>query len=154
MRVSFAALIVSSITAFAAPAFAADASADVMAVVNAFNDNMNKGDVKAAAATCASPAFIIDEFAPYVWHGNNACSDWASALDALNKKKGDTDLWVTFSKPWHVTVDGENAYAVIPVKLTLKEKGKPLTEDGSVLTAALHKGAAGWKIAAWAWAQH
>ncbi|HVZ68473.1 MAG TPA: nuclear transport factor 2 family protein [Rhizomicrobium sp.] len=154
MRILFSALVVSSMTALAAPALAADASAEVMAAMNSFNDNMNKGDVKAAVAVCASPAFIIDEFPPHTWHGKNACSDWASALEALNKKKGDTDLWVTFSKPWHVAVEGDNAYAVIPVKLTFKENGKPMAEDGSILTAALHKEAAGWKITAWTWSQH
>jgi hypothetical protein len=29
-----------------------------------------------------------------------------------------------------------------------------MAEDGSRLTVALHKGAAGWKIAGWAWSQH
>jgi ketosteroid isomerase-like protein len=80
--------------------------------------------------------------------------DWANALGAFNKKNGITGTWVTASKPLHLTVEGDSAYAVVPVKLTYKEKGKPMAEDGSRLTVALHKGAAGWKIAGWAWSQH
>ena len=39
-----------------------------------FIDGFNKGDVKSALAACADQVSIIDEFAPYEWHGAGACA--------------------------------------------------------------------------------
>lgn len=137
------------------PAAASDKSenAAVMAAVNQFNDGMNKGDTKTALATCASPAFIIDEFPPHSWSGATACADWANDFDAFNKKSGVTDVKATLGKPRHVDITGDRAYVVVPATYTYKEKGKRVTESGSTLTAAMQKGADGWRITAWTWSK-
>jgi hypothetical protein len=137
----------------AAPAVASDKT-DVMAAVNRFNDGMNKGDTKTALATCATPSSIIDEFPPYGWQGATACADWATDFDAYNKKSGITDSFATLGKPRHVDISGDRAYAVIPATYTYKQKGKKVTESGSLLTAALQKSTAGWVITGWAWSKH
>ena len=128
--------------------------ADVMATVNQFNDGLNKGDTKAAFAACADQGTIIDDFSPHVWQGANVCANWANALDVYNKKVDITDSIVKIGEPWHVTITADRAYVVAPVRLTYKQKGKPVTEAGSVLTVALQKLAAGWRITGFAWAQH
>ena len=139
-----------------APAAASDKSeeAAVMATVNQFNDGMNKGDTKTALATCASPASIVDEFPPYGWQSATACADWANDFDAFNKKSGVTDAKATLGKPRHVDITGDRAYVVVPATYTYKEKGKRVTESGSTLTAAMQKGADGWRITAWTWSKH
>ena len=140
------------------PAAASKAAAsdkrDVMAVVNQFNDSLNKGDTKTALAACAAPSSIIDEFPPHQWQGPTACADWANDFDTYNKKYGITHAIAKFGKPRHVDITGDRAYVVVPATYTYKQKGKRVTESGSTLTVALQKVAAGWRITGWAWTKH
>jgi len=135
------------------PALASD-SADVVAAIRQFVDGFNKGDVKTALAVCASPASIVDEFPPHEWQGPTACADWAAAYDANAKKEGITDGVVTLGTPWHVDVTGSRTYAVVPANYTYKQHGKTVTETQSILTVALQKIPAGWRITGWAWTRH
>lgn len=43
---------------------------------------------------------------------------------------------------------------VVPATYTYKQNGKRVTESGSILTVALQKSAAGWRMTAWTWAKH
>jgi ketosteroid isomerase-like protein len=140
------------VTLMAAP-LAATEQADVMKVVNQFVDGFNKGDTKSALATCASPAFIIDEFPPYAWQGKAACADWARDFETWSKKEGVTNAVVTLPKPWQVEVSGDRAYVVAPAKITFLQHGKRGGENNSVFTAALQKGKSGWRITGWTWSK-
>jgi ketosteroid isomerase-like protein len=137
----------------AAPAVAAPKAdqADVLATVRQFIDGFNKGDVKNALAACASPASVVDEFAPYAWQGPTACADWANDFDAMAKKNAITDSVVTLLKPKHVDIDGDRAYVVNPVNYDFKKNGKKESQKGSTFTVALQKTAAGWRITGWSW---
>lgn len=126
---------------------------EVMATVNQFTNDFNKGDIKAAVAMCADQTSIIDELAPYAWRGADACTNWANDYDADATKNGITDGFVTLGTPRHVTVTGDNAYVVLPATYRFKQKGKLIRETGAVLTVALQKGDSGWRIAAWSWAK-
>src|SRR5262249_51448929 len=120
-----------------------------------FSDSLNKGDVKNALAACATPVAIIDEFPPHEWQGATACADWANDFVAYNKQLEITDPMVKLGKPKHVDITGgDRAYAVFPATYTYKQHGKRVTESGSIMTVALQKGAAGWRITGWAWAKH
>ena len=132
-------------------AAAAQDNKAVLAPVHQFADAFNKGDAKAVAATCASSASIIDEFAPYEWHGANACARWMSAYFADAKKNGMSGGAVTMGNPRHVDVSGDQAYVVVPTEFSFKLAGKPTKETGSALTIVLKKGAQGWQITAWSW---
>jgi ketosteroid isomerase-like protein len=127
---------------------------DVMAPVHQFVDGFNKGDTKSALAACADQTSIIDEFPPHEWHGAGACAKWADDYDANAKKDGITDGVVTLGKPRHVDVTGDLAYVVVPANYRFKQKGKPVAEIGSMLTVALQKGPAGWRMTAWTWTKH
>jgi hypothetical protein len=133
----------------AAPALASDKT-DVAATIKAYNDAFTKGDTTAANALCASPAVVIDDFAPHVWQGPTACADWAAAFAAFAKANGDTDAVVTIGKPHQLTVTGDRAYAVFPAKFAYKEHGKPVLQPGT-WTFALQKLDTGWRITGWAW---
>ena len=148
MRKMFIALSLAVLVA--APAAASDQT-DVTAVVQKFVDGFNKGDTKTAAAACADQTSIVDEFPPYEWHGTGACAKWMADYDADAKKNGITDAIVTLGTPRHVDVTGDLAYVVVPTGYTYKLKGAPTKETGSMLTIALKKGAAGWRITGWAW---
>jgi ketosteroid isomerase-like protein len=126
----------------------------VMATAHQFVDSFNKGDTKTAAAACADQASIIDEFPPHEWHGAGACAKWMGDYDANAKKDGITDGIVTLSEPWHVDVTADRAYVVAPVNYTFKANGKPTKETASIITLALRKVPAGWRITGWAWSKH
>jgi hypothetical protein len=44
------------------------------------------------------------------------------------------------------------ARGVVPVSYTLRKQGRLVEETKSIVTVALKKGAAGWYVAGWAWA--
>ena len=58
---------------------------------------------------------------------------------------------VILGKASHFEINGDHAYVVIPSNYTFKQKGKPMSEPGSIFTFALEKRSAGWMITAWAW---
>jgi ketosteroid isomerase-like protein len=124
---------------------------EVMAVIKQFIDGFNKGDINSALATCAEQTSIIDEFAPYEWHGTGSCARWAADFDADAKKRGITDGVVTIATPRHFAADGDRAYAVYPATYEYKLNGKPVKQSGATLTVALQKTAPGWRITGWTW---
>ena len=132
------------------PAAASDRT-DVMATVRHFVDSFNQGDVKAVAAACADQASILDEFAPYEWHGAGACAKWTDDFDADAKKNGITDSVVSISAPRHVDISGDRAYVVVSANYKFKQHGKPVQEVGSTLTIALQRADGRWRMTGWAW---
>jgi len=126
----------------------------VMLPIHQFLDAFNTGDVKAAIAVCSDITTIIDEFAPYEWHGAGTCSTWMDAYDVNAKQNGIADGHVTFGSPRHLDITGENAYVVLPADYTYVEKGTPMHEAGSSITITLKKGAGKWRMTAWSWAKH
>ena len=132
---------------------AATAQAGPMDAVHRFVDAFNKGDVAAAAASCAEQTSIIDEFAPYEWHGAGACARWMGDYDADAKRNAITGGVVTLGAPRHVDVSGDRAYLVVPADYAYAKKGKPVKEVASTLTIALTKSAGGWKMTGWTWAK-
>ena len=103
-----------------------------------------------AQAACANQTFMIDDFPPHEWRGRGASGKWFHALGALGNKYDMSDPFITQRKPPQVSVTGSDAYAIVPINLTYKEKGRLLRRTG-LMTLALHKGVEGWRIAAWAW---
>lgn len=141
-------------TLFVAPAAVASDKADAMATIHQFIDNMDKGDMKAAAAPYAPEASIIDEFPPHYWHGANAFADWGKDFGIDAQKHGDTDPIVKLGKPKHVDVTDDHAYVVVPSSFAYKEHGRKVIEKGSTMTFALVKLDGAWKIAAWSWTRN
>ena len=123
----------------------------VMKPINQFVNGFNKGDTAAAMAACSETTAIIDEFPPHVWSGPGACQQWADAFDADAKKNGITNGRVILGKATHFEMTGDQAYVVIPSNYTFKQKGKPMSEPGSIFTFGLQKGANGWMITGWTW---
>ena len=145
-------LALALVVALTAGTAAATDKTDVMATVQQFMDGFNKGDVKSALATCASPVSIVDEFPPYAWQGANACADWANDFEANATRNGITDSVVTLQKPKHVDVVGDRAYVVVPANYDYKVKGKKTSQKGSIMALALQRTSAGWRITGWSWA--
>jgi hypothetical protein len=126
----------------------------VLAPINQFVDGFNKGDTKMAVTACADETSILDEFPPHEWHGAGACAKWLSDFDVDAKKNGITDGVVTLGDAWHVDINSDDAYVVVPANYRFKQKGKTVSEVGSIITLSLQKGPMGWRITGWAWAKH
>jgi ketosteroid isomerase-like protein len=153
MHKIFIELAVIVLAAASAASAAASDKQDVMAVVQQWVDAFNKDDSNMQVATCAAETSIIDDMPPHEWHGAGACAKWKNDLDAFAKKLAVTGLTAATMKPRHVDVSAESAYVVVPVNLTYKQRGKDMKDTG-LFTVALHKGASGWRITGWAWAEH
>jgi hypothetical protein len=140
------------VLALAAPAVMSAADAELMAPIQKFMDSFNKGDAAGAAATHSATAdlAITDEVPPFSWHGAEAFSAWAAALESDSKRKGITDQMVTIRAATREETDGQQAYVVVPAVYTFKEKGVAMREAAQ-MTFVLKKGAAGWLIHGWTW---
>jgi hypothetical protein len=91
---TLAAMLLIGAQAYAAPAYASD-NEDAMVPVRRFIESMNKNDARAATATYAPQASIIDEFPPYHWLGNSAFADWVRDFQVDSKKNDTTDVKLT-----------------------------------------------------------
>jgi ketosteroid isomerase-like protein len=143
-----------AILMFASAGAVADDKADAIAPVHQFISDLNRNDIKGAAAAYAPTASIIDEFPPHHWQGPTAFADWGRDFGVDAQKHGDTDPFVTLGVPTHVSIEGDRAYAVFPSTYSFKEHGKQIDETGSTMTFALQKFANGWRIVGWSWATH
>jgi hypothetical protein len=146
MKKMIAALAV--IVLAASSAMAAETTA-VVQVVHRWIDGFNKGDRQSYLPLCADQAAIIDDLPPFVWHGDGACSKWQSAYDEYAKEQELTNEFVTAGKAHDVMITHNDAYVVVPLSITYKLKGKPLSTT-ELLTMTLHQGSSGWRITAWA----
>ena len=129
---------------------AASQETDLMVPVRQFIDGFNKRDIKMVEAACAEQTFVIDDFPPHQWRGQKAISRWFHDLVRLSEKDRMSDILVTPSKPRHVHIAGTNAYAVVPIDLRYREKGR-LVKTTGLMTLALRKSVEGWRIAACSW---
>lgn len=136
----------------AVPSLASDKT-DVMAVVDQMTGAFNKGDMTAWSGLCTDNAVIIDNMAPYIWQGPNACANWWNDFEASSKKNDMNWGKVSHDKPWNITVSGDEAYAALPTRYAYKHKGKAGLDHGS-LTFAFHKLNGSWRIAGWTWSAH
>jgi ketosteroid isomerase-like protein len=126
---------------------------DPMTTVRQYIDAFNRGDPKAMAAACAVPGWILDGIAPYAWHGPTATEDWYKDMLIEGEHLGASGFAATLAEPRHVDVNGNNAYAVVPLSMTFEVQNKQITQSGATLTVALRKLTDGWRIAAWALAK-
>jgi len=152
MRSLFAAVVTAAF--FVSATAVASDKTDAMATIHQFVDNLDKGDMQAAAAPYAPESSIIDEFPPHYWHGATAFADWGKDFGTFSQKTGDTDPFVKLGKPKHVDINDDHAYVVIPASFAYKEHGKKMIEKGSTMTFALAKLNGTWKIAAWSWTRN
>jgi len=153
-RLAVCVSLVTSIFLIGLRSASADDRADVMAAVHRYFDNLEDAKLQTALTMCDPQVSILDEFPPHVWHGPTACADWWKALNAYNKKEGITDGDASLGTPWSVDVSGDRAYCVAPTTYKYKQHGKSVEESQAVLTVALKKTKAGWRITAWTWSKH
>jgi hypothetical protein len=135
-----------------APITAAHAATDTpIAAINQFLDSFNKGDVATAAAAHTDAPVIIDEFAPHLWSGTGALTNWMKDYDTDAKARKITDPAVALGAPDVDKSDGSTAYVVLPSIYTFKQDNIAMRQPAH-MAFALTKTNGGWRIAAWTWA--
>jgi hypothetical protein len=82
-------------------------------------------------------------------HGR--CANWYKDYVAFWANAQMTDGAVALGKTRHLGIDAGHAYLVVPTTLSFTKDGQPVT-DKAVVTMSLKKGAPGWQITGWAWA--
>jgi hypothetical protein len=139
-----------ALAVLASTAAAGSERRDVIAVVRQWTSVFSMGNSRNALAACADETSIIDDIPPHEWHGDGACAKWMNDLNAYLKSTKLSDVTCVLSKPWHIDITADRAYVVVPVNFTYKQSGKDMKALGSLLTVALRKDAAGWRIIGWA----
>jgi ketosteroid isomerase-like protein len=127
--------------------------AEILALLNQLVDAASKGDTKTFLAGMTDEMSIIDEFAPYEWHGPGTCAKWLADFDADNKARGITSTVISIGKPRHVDVTGDRAYVVVPAGYTYTQNGKAKKQSGATWTVTLQKGKEGWRVTGWCWSK-
>jgi ketosteroid isomerase-like protein len=130
---------------------AASDKTDAMLVVHRWVDTFNANDPQANSLTCGEDAVVVDDFPPHVWQGPGACSRWFADYVAMAAQAKITHARVVLGTARHFDADSGYAYLTAPVALSFSQAGKPVREMG-VLTLAMKKGNAGWRITGWSWA--
>ena len=150
MKTVIAAAAAAFVLGLAGQTLAADNSA-IMKPVNGFIEATGKAaDINRAASYWTANQSMVDEFSPYHWTGPNAVRAWWAGFLEDSKKSGATDAVVITTAPPHILQTATHAYVVQPASVRLKVKGKPVAING-LLTFALDRTKAGWKIASCAW---
>lgn len=126
---------------------------DVIRILQQFVDSGTSGDVKSALAACARDTVIIDEFPPYVWHGDGSCERWAKDFGAHAQKNAIAHGLVTLGTPLHIDVTDDQAYAVMRADYTFHMKEKEIKEVDALWTVSLRKNGNGWQITGFAWSK-
>jgi len=124
-----------------------DQGADAMAIIGAAQ---RFASMKPDSAP--PPTAIVDEFAPYHWHGASANADWFAALQQFSAKEGIAYTGIELAAPAHLNISGDTGYAVFPTTITYTLHGKPGSEHGN-FAFTLEKSAGAWHIASWVWAK-
>jgi hypothetical protein len=75
-------------------------------------------------------------------HGPAASQDWYRDVLITGEGEGASDYFITPGEPWHVIVTGDHAYVAVPTTMSFTVHGKRVKQSL----------AAGWHLAAWAWA--
>jgi ketosteroid isomerase-like protein len=150
MRLAVLAIAV-SLAAGGAQAQVMAGSAPVVAVINRMTDAVNKGEMATAFAAFTASPWIVEDGAPYHWQGPGAPQAWIAAMGANADAHGMTAIDMKLSAPSRVEVSGDQAYAVVPGRLSYTMKDGHSEHADGILTFTLAQSAAGWKIDSLVW---
>jgi hypothetical protein len=137
----------------AAPGFAGE-EVETLAVVDKFVTSFGNGDERAMLSTCGDSMTIIDDIAPHIWQGRQACRNWKKAVDAFLRDTGETHVRVTLGKPVHNDITEDRGYIVVPLVFNYIQGGKPIVDTGSLMTVALKKDRGAWRMLGWTCTEH
>lgn len=147
MRCSSLVFVLSLIGAAAPCAVMASDRSDIVAVVQAQNDAGNQGDRTRYGSYCSQDAVFVDHVPPYLFKGPAACLQEYDAVVAWGAANN-TDVNGMVQKvgdPVYFEAHGDQAYAVFPVQVWFKQKGRENMEK-AYLTTLMRREDRTWRI--------
>ncbi|HEY5105519.1 MAG TPA: nuclear transport factor 2 family protein [Caulobacteraceae bacterium] len=153
MRVAILSGLLAGALAGSSVASEASGAAQLEASLDHFCELVNQGKASEAVAYFLPDATIIEDLAPYSWHGPTAGMEWLQAMNANAERSGMSGVNMHFLPATMVQITGERAYAVIPGDLTYSFKDGTVRHAQGHVTFSLRKVAADWRIGSltWAW---
>ena len=115
-----------------------------------FVDAVNRGDQAKAVSYFTDDVTIVEDLAPFRWHGPNAGPDWMLAMWENAQRNYVRAIVMEISPPTRIEIEGDAAYAVVPGLLTYQGDGSALRSQG-LLTFSLKTSGGKWLINALAW---
>ncbi len=147
-RIRLASLAFGSALVFGGLAQRADAApldAAVSAPIRAALTAIDAGDAAAFARAFSPDATIVDEISPFAFAGPDAARTWFARLLAVNRANEIADEHGTFAAPHSGSIEGDAAYAVVPVRISYRQRGRAFVENGA-WTFVLRNARGTWKI--------
>ena len=128
----------------------ADPADEMLAVLRAFIDEVNGGNIPAALGRLTADVCIVEDIAPFRWTGPEGGGQWLADMAAHAGRLGVTAIAMQPGEPRRVEVEGEHGYIIIPGRVTLDGPDVALAEEG-LLTFATRSEGGEWRIAALTW---
>ncbi len=92
---------------------------------------------------------IVENFAPFVFHGPAAVRDWATGFRAHAANLA--ELKPSFGAPQDFSDEGERVYFSLPTRWTGFSSGRRFSEDGGWSFVLIRDGK-DWRVQAYGWA--
>lgn len=99
----------------------------VTQAITAMVDAVNRSDFGRAAAAFTAEPTIIEDIAPFRWHGPDAPSAWLAAMGDNAARLGVQSIAMDLGQPVNIVTSDNAAYAVFPGHLILAT-----TQDGEL----------------------
>ncbi len=124
---------------------------EILALAQTVIDAGNANDATRLTQLYTDDAVVIDEGAPFRWTGPEAGVKWWQHVEKA-VAAGHATLHATARPPTEYRVDreGDDAYLIQPVTVTIASGGKTRSEDGTQ-TYTFHKANGTWKISSATW---
>jgi ketosteroid isomerase-like protein len=123
----------------------------IMSSIQAFTNEVNRGDTPAAVAHFTANPSITEDGAPFHWTGAGAGEAWIASMNATADANRMTAIDMQLSPATRVEVAGGRAYVIVPGVLTYEMKDGHRKISAGQLTFALQRVGADWKIETLTW---
>lgn len=141
--------LVGMLTTSSQAATKSPSSALMAPIITAFNA-LNAGNESLWAGAQTADVVILDNISPYRWDAPNAAAKWWADFSAWMKTNKMTKPHVAYQAIQFWEQTGDRAYMVVPTTFTAVQKGKSVTQTGTLTFALVNMGAE-WKVQGWTW---
>jgi len=114
----------------------------------AFMSNLRRGEQPAVFARRG--LCILENFAPYLFCGQQAAADWSAGFRAHAAEGDLTELTATFGTAHDFGQSGRRVYFSLPTTWTGRTQGKRFEEHGA-WSFVLEQDDGGWRIVGYGW---
>ena len=145
LKIACALVVSLAFVHFARAADAAPLSAAAIAPARVALDAIEARDRAKFVAAFAAGVTIVDEISPFHFAGEDAAGRWFDRLAAVNRANAISGEHTTIARAPRGAVEGNDAYAVVDVRIGYREHSRAIVENGAWTFALKNEGET-WKI--------